>query len=253
MQAAFNIDLTDAAFKNIENATLLGTAALSATGTDADANELTGNSGANALEGGGGDDTLDGGTGNDSLKGGTGDDVYGIDNAKDIADETGGDGNDTIRSSITVNLASYPGIENVELIGTGAINATGNDGVNNKLTGNAGANKLDGLAGDDTMDGGKGTDTYFVDSGGKDKVSEDALTGGGIDTVYQRSVLRARRQHRELDADYGRGARPAPATPSRTPSPATTRPTRSTAAPTSTSSVGGKGNDTYLVDNARTW
>jgi Ca2+-binding RTX toxin-like protein len=183
VQAAFSIDLGNIAFKNIENATLLGMAALSAKGTDADGNFLTGNGGANTLEGGGGNDTLEGGKGNDGLKGGTGDDVYGIDSAKDTVEEGVGDANDTLRSSITVNLASYPNIENVELVGTGAINATGTDGVNNKLTGNAGANKLDGLGGDDTMDGRLGNDTYFVDSS-NDKVSEDTLTGGGTDTVF---------------------------------------------------------------------
>jgi Ca2+-binding RTX toxin-like protein len=183
VQAAFSIDLTNAAFKNVENATLLGAAALSAKGTDADANHLTGNTGANTLEGGGGNDTLDGGKGNDSLKGGIGDDVYGIDSAKDVVAEDPSAGNDTIRSSIAVNLTTFANIENVELTGTGAINATGTEGVNNKLTGNAGANKIDGLTGDDTMDGGLGNDTYFVDSAGKDKVSEDALAGGGMDTV----------------------------------------------------------------------
>ncbi len=40
--------------------------------------------------------------------------------------------------------------------------------------------------GDDTMDGRGGTDTYFVDSS-KDKVSEDTVTGGGIDTVISKA------------------------------------------------------------------
>jgi Ca2+-binding RTX toxin-like protein len=184
VQATFSLDLTLAGFAFIENATLLGTAALSAKGTDADGNLLTGNGGNNILEGLGGNDTLEGGKGSDVLKGGTGDDVYGIDSSKDVVDESGDDGNDTVRSSITVNLKDYAGVENVELVGKAAINATGTDGVDNELIGNAGANKLDGLGGNDTMDGGAGNDTYFVDSSG-DQVSETGKDkAGGTDTVF---------------------------------------------------------------------
>ena len=247
VQAAFSIDLGNIAFKNIENATLLGMAALSAKGTDADGNFLTGNGGANTLEGGGGNDTLEGGKGNDGLKGGTGDDVYGIDSAKDTVEEGVGDANDTLRSSITVNLASYPNIENVELVGTGAINATGTDGVNNKLTGNAGANKLDGLGGDDTMDGRLGNDTYFVDSS-NDKVSEDTLTGGGTDTVFSTAnftlndnienltLLRRAHRHRQRRQQYDHRKRPGQ---------------HARRKGGIDKLIGGKGDDTYFVDNAK--
>jgi Ca2+-binding RTX toxin-like protein len=185
IQAAVSIDLSAPAFANIENVTLLGSAAFSATGSDAD-NQLIGNSGANTLSGGDGKDLLDGKTGADSMAGGKGADIYVVDNVKDIVDETGGDGNDTVRASVTVNLASFPGIENIELTGTGAINATG-DADANTILGNAGGNKLDGGTGDDTMDGGKGADTYFADVS-TDKVSETltAAQGGGIDTVFSK-------------------------------------------------------------------
>jgi Ca2+-binding RTX toxin-like protein len=189
----------------IEHYTFTGTKAVAFTGDSAD-NRITGTAAADTLDGADGDDTLNGqagndqltggigddvlngGAGSDTMLGGVGDDVYVIDSAKDVTDETGGDGDDTLRSSVTVNLVSYPGIENVELTGTGAINATGTDGVANKLAGNDGANKLDGGTGDDTMDGGKGADTYFVDVS-TDKVSEalQAVLGGGIDTVFSKA------------------------------------------------------------------
>ena len=187
VQAAFDIDLKD--FANVENATLLGTAALRATGTDADANLLTGNSGANTLSGGGGNDTLDGKGGADSLVGGKGDDVYFLDNAGDTLAETSGEGTDEIRSTITLSLVAFANIENLTLLGTGALNATGTDGVGNILIGNAGANKLDGKGGDDSMDGGAGNDTYVVDSSA-DQVSEK--TGGstgGTDTVLSSATF----------------------------------------------------------------
>lgn len=180
IQASVGIDLGAPAFAHIENVTLTGSAALNATGSD-DANALIGNSGANKLVGGDGGDTLDGRAGADIMLGGLGDDVYFVDNVKDVVDETGGDGEDTVTSSVTITLASFPGIENITLTGSGAINATGNTDANT-ITGNAGANKLDGLGGDDTMDGGKGNDTYFADSS-KDQISEDGKLGGGADTV----------------------------------------------------------------------
>jgi len=67
---------------DVENLTLLGAAAINATGNDAD-NQLMGNSGVNVLKGGAGTDHINGGAGNDRLIGGTGSDVL-----------TGGIGND---------------------------------------------------------------------------------------------------------------------------------------------------------------
>src|SRR5882724_865594 len=114
VQAPFSIDLNDLKYTNVENATLLGSAALTATGTDV-ANALTGNTGANILDGGKGNDTLDGGKGNDTLTGGKGDDVYVIDSAKDliVGEDISGDANDKVRASISVdlnNLAAFAGI-----------------------------------------------------------------------------------------------------------------------------------------------
>ncbi len=199
IQIATALDLmtpTIAIIGAIENVTLTGTAAIGAAG-DAGANHLTGNSGANALSGRGGADTLDGLGGADIMNGGTGNDTYVIDNAKDVVQELAGDAADLIKASIAIDLAAYAEIEDVTLIGAGALKATG-DEQKNRLTGNVGANLLSGNdgadtlvgdAGNDTLDGGTGTDslagglgndTYKVDSSA-DVVIE--VANGGTDTV----------------------------------------------------------------------
>ena len=94
---------------------------------------------------------------------------YVIDNAGDVANETDGDGTDTILSSISFSLAdtvhAIGSFENLTLTGTGAINAVGN-ALDNVLTGNSGANVLVGGAGADTLDGGGGVDTASYASSG---------------------------------------------------------------------------------------
>ena len=145
-------------------------------------NVLTGNSAANILIGGGGSDTLDGRSGADKMYGGFGNDFYVVDNSGDIADETDGDGSDTVLSSISFSLAdpvhAIGSIENLTLTGTGAINATGN-GLNNLLIGNSGNNVLAGLGGADHLDGGAGmgdTASYAASTSG---VTVSLVTGTG--------------------------------------------------------------------------
>jgi serralysin len=174
-----------AAFAEVENYTYTGTLAWTFTGNELD-NKIVGGSGNDTLAGLGGNDWLDGGLGNDKMKGGAGDDTYTIGSVGDVIDEEGNaDLKDLVRSTITVNLLTLAGgaIENAFLIGTAAINATGNDGAN-ELTGNAAANVLDGRGGIDVMDGGKGADTYIVDNA-LDQVIESigAAAGGGLDLV----------------------------------------------------------------------
>ena len=142
---------------NVENLTLIGTAAINGTGNALD----------NVLRGNGAANTLAGGTGNDTYFVSTGDTVSEGNNA----------GTDTVTSDVTWTLGSN--LENLTLIGTAAINGTGNT-LNNVLTGNAGNNTLSGGTGADTMSGGAGDDTYVVDNAG-DVVSENP--GEGIDTV----------------------------------------------------------------------
>ena len=155
---------------------------------------LTGNQVANRLEGGDGDDTLDGGLGVDTMIGGLGDDTYIVDRSSDQVVEQRGEGVDTIKSYLDVNLADYANIENVTLLNpmNGAAAAImaigsnddnlliGNDS-NNLLLGAGGNDTLDGGLGVDTMNGGLGDDTYIVDAG--DVVQELSGVGSGTDTV----------------------------------------------------------------------
>lgn len=147
---------------------------------------LTGSNGADRLVGNGGDDRLVGlngadrligGLGSDVMIGGKGDDTYFVERATDSVSELANEGNDSVVSTVSWTLGAA--VENLDLIGTSNINATGNAGANN-LSGNAGANVIDGRGGADRMAGGLGNDTYVVDNAG-DVVVEGAL--GGVDTV----------------------------------------------------------------------
>ena len=148
----------------------------------------TGNAGNNVLTGNSGSNTLDGGAGIDTLIGGLGNDVYIIDSTTDTITEIGGQGTDTVQSSITFSLVTLVSVENLTLTGTAAINATGSAGnnvltgnnANNTLTGNAGNDTLNGGAGIDTLIGGLGNDAYIIDST-TDIITE--LANQGTDTV----------------------------------------------------------------------
>ncbi|MFI3156939.1 MAG: S8 family serine peptidase, partial [Methylococcaceae bacterium] len=152
----------------VENLVLTGTDNTIGTG-NAYNNRITGNSGNNALNGNAGIDTLLGHAGND---------IYIIDNGSDTIIEYTNEGTDSVLAWVSYTLASD--IENLTLIGTDSINATGNVG-NNILVGNSGNNVLNGANGTDNLSGGVGDDTYLIDNAG-DIVTED--TDSGIDTIY---------------------------------------------------------------------
>ena len=169
-----------ATLTHVENLTLTGTAAINGTG-NALANTLTGNAAAN---------TLDGGAGADTLVGGDGNDIYVVDNADDIITETNTTLTqiDEVRSSVSWTLGAN--LEKLTLVGTAAINGTGN-ALANTLTGNAANNTLDGNGGVDTLIGGLGDDTYIVDlvstTGAlQDTVSE--VASAGTDTLRLRGT-----------------------------------------------------------------
>jgi len=124
------------------------------------------------------DNHLDGELGADVLTGGKGDDAYHLDDVGDVVVEEAGEGLDTVTSSVSI-AKLWDNVENVRLIDSANLNATGND-LNNQIIGNFGMNILDGGKGADAMFGDEGNDTYIVDDV-NDKVVENQ--NSGIDLV----------------------------------------------------------------------
>ncbi|WHZ22888.1 MAG: Alkaline phosphatase [Nitrospira sp.] len=151
---------------NVENLTLTGTGAVNGTGNSLN-NVLTGNSATNRLTGGAGDDTY-------------------VIAAGDTVVESSGGGTDTVQSSVAWTLGAN--LENLTLIGTAAINGTGNTS-NNILAGNGANNTLSGLGGNDTFlySRGGGQDRVIDNSGASDILAFGA-TINPLDLVLTRQV-----------------------------------------------------------------
>jgi trimeric autotransporter adhesin len=160
---------------NLENMQL-SFSGLTGTGNALD-NLISSFTGGNTLYGAGGNDRLESFGGIDTLAGGSGDDVYVIGNAGSVIVENAGEGNDWVE--VAASYALTDNVEGLQLVGSDAVNGTGN-AVGNTLIGNSAANVLDGGAGADSMQGLGGDDTYVIDNAG-DAVSE--LVGQGVDTV----------------------------------------------------------------------
>ena len=151
----------------LENLTLTGSDAVAGTGNSL-ANILDGsqNSAANLLTGLAGNDTY-------------------IVGAGDTVVEAANGGTDLVKSYADFELGAN--LENLSLLGSDDIDATGNS-LANVITGNLGANILDGGAAKDSLAGGKGDDTYRVDLTSTNLI-EDTITENaseGIDTVELR-------------------------------------------------------------------
>ncbi|WP_394887510.1 calcium-binding protein [Mesorhizobium sp. AaZ16] len=142
---------------------------------------MFGRDGDDSILGNGGDDVLNGGPGVDHMEGGFGNDTYYVSAfaARVIEANGAGTGMDTVRTTVSYSVVSQF-VENVELLGSGSINAIGNN-LANTITGNAGNNAIDGRGGIDVMEGGLGNDTYYVDNVLDRTIETD---GAGTDTVY---------------------------------------------------------------------
>jgi Ca2+-binding RTX toxin-like protein len=173
------------ATENVENVVVLGIENAFVIGNAMD-NRITGNAAPNYIDGGAGADRMEG-------KGGS--DTYVVDDVGDLVVETAARGRDLVNSFITYVLSAE--LENLSLMGTAAIDGTGNGGANrlagnsaaNTLRGENGSDRMDGGAGLDTLAGGNGNDTYILDSttlvsGSNTWDDVVELAAGGIDTVY---------------------------------------------------------------------
>jgi Ca2+-binding RTX toxin-like protein len=183
---------------NVEDLIFTGNIAVNGTGNTL-ANKITGNSANNILDGLTSSDTLRGdslvgGSGNDTLS--DGNDTYVVDSALDKVKENGSTTTtevDTVKSSVTFDLSAADAtdvdvdkIENLELTGTTAANATGN-ALNNEIRGNSAANTIKGdndtlASHQDTMIGSLGNDTYYVDHA-SDVVTETSTLPTEIDKI----------------------------------------------------------------------
>lgn len=139
---------------------------------------LFGLGGNDILRGFNGNDFLDGGAGRDSMRGGAGNDTYIVSQSNDEVIELAGQGTDLVKSTASFALSNE--VENLTLLGSAHLSATGNN-LNNLIIGNSGNNVLHpGNAGLDVLAGGAGNDTYHVHRAG---VTVSELPGQGTDTV----------------------------------------------------------------------
>lgn len=162
---------------------------------------IDGSSGDDVLYGFEGNDIIDGKAGGDDMWGGPGNDTYIVDKwtratetnwapLRDVVREIGGEGSDTVKSSVTYELPEH--VEHLILTGSSATNGTGNAAAN-RMSGNRASNTLKGGAAGDTLKGESGADN-LQGEGGNDRLygglGNDTLRGDlktawtGIDRFY---------------------------------------------------------------------
>ena len=157
---------------------------------------LVGNELVNTIIGDLGNNVIDGGRGADGLYGHGGHDVYLVDHAGDRVFEGVNAGFDHVNSSVSFTLGAN--LETLTLLGSAAVNGTGNalpntitgNGAANTLSGGANNDRLEGGGGNDRLDGGAeadfliggdGDDRYVVDGQGETIIE---IAGGGNDLVF---------------------------------------------------------------------
>ncbi|NIX75684.1 calcium-binding protein [Microvirga terricola] len=109
-----------------------------------------------------GNDVIKGTSGADVMVGGTGNDTYTVNHTGDKVVELAGQGTDKVESTISHTLADN--VENLQLMGSNAINGTGN-ALNNTIIGNDAANILKGGDGNDRLNGWGGKDVLYGGAG----------------------------------------------------------------------------------------
>jgi Ca2+-binding RTX toxin-like protein len=137
-----------------------------------------------------GDETanrLDGRGGADHLVGEGGDDTYVVDTASDTITENGGQGVDTVQTSVSFVLTAGADVETFETTdetGTNAIDLTGNNS-GNIIRGNNGNNVIAGSGGDDYLTGLGGQDSFLFDTALDPARNLDVITdfNVGDDTI----------------------------------------------------------------------
>ena len=135
---------------------------------------LNGLAGNDTLYGSYGADILDGGTGADTMNGGYDNDIYLVDQSTDLAVETSTyGGRDTVNSTASFTLGAN--VEDLTLLGSGALNGTGNSGAN-LIIGTTGVNTLRGLDGADTFRSQSGAD-IVIGGAGADTFQYQAVQG----------------------------------------------------------------------------
>jgi Ca2+-binding RTX toxin-like protein len=153
---------------------------------------INGLAGNDFLKGGGGTDIINGGPGNDFIIGGTeadwmigglDNDTYLVDQAADLVTEYGGQGIDTVLTSVDYVL---PAGADVETLATNSDNGT----ADLLLVGNSSGNSVRGNNGDNTIGGREGNDE-LTGLGGRDgfmfATSLDAATN--VDTITDFNVV----------------------------------------------------------------
>jgi Ca2+-binding RTX toxin-like protein len=154
------------------------------TGSGDDVIDTHGYKSADVISGAGDDMLLGGGAAAATMAGGTGNDTYVVDSKSDVVVEAAGAGIDMVQASMSYKAVAN--IEDVLLLGTGNLNATGN-GDNNQLIGNDGANQLKGGGGDDTLIGGAGADT-LAGGAGADTFVMGSLNAADLFADFQSSI-----------------------------------------------------------------
>jgi len=180
--------------KNVENAQVLGSAAINLIGNTLD-NSLTGNEAANVLNGGAGNDFLDGQGGVDTMNGGTGNDIYVVDNAGDKIAEGTNEGFDEVVALTSYALAAKVQVEVMSISSNSAVNLTGNEYAqtmsgneyDNILSGLGGNDYINGWDGNDTLKGGAGND-YLIGGWGADNFVFEAKPGNDVIEDFQSGV-----------------------------------------------------------------